>query len=140
LSEELIGEMIAHIAALERRLDDLDLPAQAYHYQPITIVKGWDPASNKASQTLNLQAAPWSLPAGIKAVAVYLAYTAANNGDNGQLEKSSGNGTAVFAICPDAAEYGSGSGIVNCDANGDIYFTTNQATNTVYLFIHGYFI
>ena len=138
MSQDLLAEMVQRITDLERRLDDLSQPEQGYHYQPVTAVKGWWPATDKASQTLNLQAAPWSLPAGIKAVSVFLGYTAANNGDYGLLEKENADGEAVYAKCPDAAEGGSGSGRVNCDANGDIYFRTNNATNTVYLVIHGY--
>ena len=132
--------MVQRITELELRLDNLVQPAQAYHYQPITTVKGWNPATDEASQTLDLQAAPWSLPAGIKAVHARLAYTAANNADYAILEKSNGNGVAVTARCPDGGEEGQGVGIVNCDSSGDIYFFTNNATNTVYLYIHGYFI
>lgn len=136
----IIEELVQRITALEQRLDDQVQPAQAFHYQPITVVKGWDGESNKAAQVLDLQAAPWSLPAGIKAVSAQLSYTAANNNDLAWLEESNGAGPAVHAMCPDAAEYGYGDGIVNCDSSGDIYFGTNNATNTVSLYIHGYFV
>lgn len=137
---ELTEEMVTRIAALESRLDDLVQPAQAYHYQRINIVKGWDAVNNKASQVLNLQAAPWSLPAGIKAVSAYLNYTAANAGDWALLEKSNGDGPAVEAKLQVGGQGGIGDGKVNCDGSGDIYFRTNNAVNTVSLYIHGYFI
>lgn len=112
----------------------------ARYVRVVPSIKGWDGASNKASQTIDLQGTGWGLPSGIVAVSVYLAFSAANNNDYGYLEASSGDGASVFASCPDAAEYGYGSGIVNCDANGDIYFVTNNSTNMVYLWINGYFI
>ena len=136
----ILEEMVQRITELELRLDNLVQPAQAYHYQPITTVKGWNPATDEASQTLDLQAAPWSLPAGIKAVSAYLGYTAANNNNYGLLEITNATGPALLARCPDANEEGHGSGIVNCDSSGDIYFRTNNATNTVALYINGYFI
>ena len=140
MSEELIAQLVQKVAELEQRLDNQPQPENGYNFQPVSAtVKGWWPANNQASQTLDLQDGTWGLPAGIKAVSVYLGYTAANNGDYGLLEKSNADGEAVNAKCPDANESGQGSGIVICDANGDIYFRTNNATNTVYLAIHGYF-
>lgn len=132
-------EQVRHSVDIERRVDDLARPEQSLHYQPVSLTKGWDGASDKAAQTLNLQAAPWSLPSGIQAVSVRLYYVAANNGDYGALEKNSGNGHMIVCRCPDGGEGNDDSGIVNCDGNGDIYFDTNNTTNTVSLYINGYF-
>lgn len=110
-----------------------------YARVPITPVTGWNPGTNKASQTLDLQSSPWNLPADIKSVDVYIVYTAANKGDYGRLMESSSGTTHVLARCPDANTPGNSSGTVNCN-NGDIYFETNNATNTVYLYITGYSI
>ena len=136
----IIEEMVQRITELELRLDNLVQPAQAYHYQPIDIVKGWWPATDEASQTLNLQDGTWGLPAGIKAVALYIAYKAANADDYGRLEKSTGDGSLIEALCQVGNKYATGSGIVDCDSSGDIYFATNNATNTTWMNIHGYFI
>jgi len=140
MSQDLLAEMVQRIGDLERRLDDLAQPEQAGHVQDITVVKGWDGASNKASQTLNLQAAPWSLPASIKGVSVRLYYAAANAGDYGALEMESGDGHMVVAQLQVAGKSDNGSGFVTCDASGDIYFATNNATNTVSLYINAYVI
>ena len=134
-------EQVAHAVELERRLDNLSQPEQAYHYQPITVVKGWNPSTNKAEGTINLQAAGWgTLPAGIKAVAVRLYYVAATAGDWGALEASNGDGHMVVSRCPANGVGIDTAGIVNCASNGDIWFDTNNTTNTVYLYVGGYFI
>jgi hypothetical protein len=113
-----------------------------YAYVPITAVKAWDGASNKATATLDLQSSPFSLPANIKAIAVYLGYspTTSNIGDYASLERASGEGSALVARVTNTSTFADASGIVNCDGSGDIYFTTNDSTNTVYLYIHGYWI
>jgi len=133
-------QLLRYVTELERRLDNLACPEQAYHYQMIPVVKAWAPSTDEASDTLVLTAAPWSLPAGIKAVSCFLAYQAANADDFGALEMELNDGEAVHARVPDAGETGTGSGIVTCDSDGSIYFRTTNATNTVYLYIHGYFI
>ncbi len=135
----IIEEMVQRITELELRLDNLVQPAQAYHYQPITVVKGWAGETDKISQVLDLQAAPWNLPAGIKTIVVYLAYTAANNGDWGSVGRVTGE-PSVRATCPDAGEIDRAAGMVNCDTSGDIYFQTNNATNRVSIWIYGYYI
>jgi len=130
---------IRHSVELERRLDDLSRPEIGQTYQPVTGIKGWDGAANKDTQTIDLQAAPWSLPANIQAVSCRLYYIGANVNDYGALEKSAGDGHMVIAQIQAAGGRANTSGIVNCDSSGDIRFETNNATNTVSLYINGYF-
>jgi hypothetical protein len=112
-----------------------------YVYVPLeNAVAGWNPNTNQSVGAVDLQSAPWSLPADIKAVNVRMSYQAANNNDWGGLRRDSGDDLMLIARCPDANEFGDEAAVVNCDGNGDVYFDTNNTTNTVYMFIVGYFL
>lgn len=111
-------------------------------YLPVPCnVQVYSSQSNLANgTTIDLSAA--GLPAGIKGVFCYLEYTPTtyNAGDYGALARESGYYTAMVATPPGSSTPGRASGFVPCDSNGDIYFLTSDATNTVTLNVTGYLI
>lgn len=94
---------------------------------------------------IDLQAAApagFAAPAGIKAVAVRLTITDGTVGENAYLgsANSAPQNTAVRAIIDITNQSAFASGIVPCDANGDIWFACSGNLNNVYIVIYGYWL
>jgi len=102
----------------------------------------WDgDAKNDASDgTIDLSAV-FGLPAGIKAVSVRLGIKAAAAGRYAILSKdAAGAAYGVIARCQVANQYADAHGIVQCDSNGDIYFTAGGDLDEVYIYPNAYWI
>ena len=87
--------------------------------------------------------ASFGLPAGIKAVSLGLWSTCATVGKEFSLRRAAGGLPAVAVYTQVANQQNFCAGIVPCDANGDIYFTTTAvhgAECAVYIRINGYWI
>jgi hypothetical protein len=110
-----------------------------YVIVPIDPVTGT--YTNQASTAIDLQAAPFSLPAGIKGVIVNFGYKAGVAGKTGALRKASGDNNAIYTYSMNATYATRLGGMVQCDANGDIYFYTDYSTsNSVEVTVNGYLI
>lgn len=122
-----------------QRLRPLIGSQRGYRIIPVRpSIQPWDGATNKASQTLDLQGAGFGLPSGIKMVHVYLVFTTGTPGDYAALRTVSGEPNQVLARVLHASYGGDGAGWVVCDGSGDIYFYASTGTNTVYLYINAY--
>ena len=87
--------------------------------------------------------ASFGIPAGVKAVSISVAGYCATVGKRFRIGPSSTYGDALEIHCQAANVWSDNSGVVPCDANGDVYFTTDAvhgAEFAVYMRIWGYWI
>jgi hypothetical protein len=87
--------------------------------------------------------AVFGLPAGIKAISATLQIACATVGKTVTLGASSAYRYQLVQETQVANNYISNTGLVTCDANGDVYFWTDAVTAAkaaVYLVIYGYYI
>ena len=93
--------------------------------------------------TIDLSAV-FGIPAGVKAVLIRYTFNCPEVGKIVRFGPSSATSTsAIEQYSQIASRYISQDGVVVCDANGDIYFSTtavNGQEANVWLFIHGYWI
>lgn len=103
----------------------------------------WDGDSKAvATYDIDTSASPWSLPAGVKAVAIRLAGRWSSiNGGYAVVARQKNGSTGPIVCRPQEADiYHENSGIVPCDANGDIEIQVVGAAADCILEIHGYWV
>ena len=142
---------IERIKRLEREVERLRVKEKQV-FVPLTTPltsTSWDgDAFSTTGKTLIDLSAVFGVPAGVKAVMVKIALRDSGSAAASCLFQlsgvSSGTNYSLTAIAsPIADRYAYYSGIVPCDANGDIYYMTTasgSATMDIYLEVWGYWL
>lgn len=147
----MINEIALKLAEIEKRLEVLEVTeteAWIYLTAPLTSTS-WDgDAKSTASKTLLDLSSVFGAPAGIRAILVYVSVNDSGSAANDTYLVLSPNNTAnqgmVFNPFRSGNDhYGRYSGIVPCDANGDIYYqiaASGANTFDVVIQIWGYLL
>ena len=84
--------------------------------------------------------AVFSVPAGVKAVMISIQTTGDAANDYIRFGPNSGNSFALTCRTQVNGQIMHASGIVPCDANGDVYCYTSGTVESVYVWIWGYWL
>jgi hypothetical protein len=100
---------------------------------------GYDGDAVAASSWLTLTSL-FNVPAGVKAIAALVTARDETVGVAFCLGPDSSNYMAVCGYTQVASVYANGSGVVPCDANGNVYLYLGSEVDNIYVRIWGYFI
>lgn len=130
-------------AADSDKLDGLDSTAfgrPVFLTTPLTSTS-WDGDTKGTSDraTVDLSAV-FGVPAGVKAVLMSIQTTGDAANDYIRFGPNSGNSFALTCRTQVASQIMHASGIVPCDANGDVYCYTSGTVESVYVWIWGYWL
>ena len=99
----------------------------------------WDgDAKTAADSGLIDLSAVFSVPAGVRAVYATLSLRDGTVNVAGRIGPDAADDNAIASRTQTADQYDANSGLVPCDANGDIYFTATGDLDNVYLEIWGW--
>ena len=144
-------KVVDRIKKLEREVERLRVKEKQV-FVPLTTPltsTSWDGDSfSTTSKTLIDLSAVFGVPAGVKAVSVKVALRDSGSAAASCIFQLSGvssgtNYSLTAQASPIADRFAYYSGIVPCDANGDVYYQINasgSATMDVYLEIWGYWL
>ncbi len=147
----MIEDLIRRLLGLEQRVERLEVQERPLSYVPLTTPltsTSWDGDSfSTTGATLIDLSAVFSAPAGVKAVAVSVAFRDSGSAA-AEVAISLGPSAAVNALEVRASGiandfWTAGSGVVPCDANGDIYYTisaSGASTAEIIMRIWGYWL
>ena len=127
-------------------IDDLVEELDSYpKYVPLTTPltsTSWDgDAKTTANNGIIDLSSVFSAPAGIKAVSVFFATTSATASRISRLATNEANYDKGLEILGQVANIKNAiSGVLPCDANGDVYFSCSGDLAAVYIRILGYWI
>lgn len=134
-----IDQDLARIWSILDKLRSQDQPRWKWLQTPLTSAS-WTGASAKtvADNGIIDLSAVFGVPAGVKAVALSLGVVGNTVPTYAQLGPNAGYYTAVFQSVQVSGVAIYNSGIVPCDANGDIYFRCTGNLTGVEIIIGGY--
>ena len=136
-------KVIERLKRVEREVERLRVKEKQV-FVPLTTPltsTSWD-GDNKGTgdrATVDLSAV-FGVPAGVKAVLMTIQTTGDAANDYIRFGPNSGNSFALTCRTQVASQIMHASGIVPCDANGDVYCYTSGTVESVYVWIWGYFI
>lgn len=136
-------KIIDRLKRLEREVERLRVKEKQV-FVPLTTPltsTSWDGDSKGTGDraTVDLSAA-FGVPAGVKAVLMTIQTTGDAANDYIRFGPNSGNSFALTCRTQVASQIMHASGIVPCDANGDVYCYTSGTVESVYVWIWGYWL
>ena len=146
--EATLERMVGWMKDVTRRVERLEAEETPRRFVPLIT-----PATSTAfdgdlydvdndGTTIDLSAS-FGIPAGVKAIAVSISGTCLTAGRRFRIGPSATYGYALAIHSVVANQWIDNSGVVPCDANGDIYFTTDAVHGAefgIYMRIWGYWI
>ncbi len=142
---DVIAQLIERLTAAEARLAKLETQEQLRFVPlaaPLTSTS-WDGDAKATTDSASIDlSSVFGAPAGIKAVYVEMEIADASVGTPCSLAPTATYvGTPALTIYTYVAnQYSAATGIIPCDANGDIYFKCWSNTDNVTIRIWGYWI
>jgi len=136
-------KVIERLKRVEREVERLRVKEKQV-FVPLTTPltsTSWDGDTKGTGDraTVDLSAV-FGVPAGVKAVLMTIQTTGDAANDYIRFGPNSGNSFALTCRTQVASQIMHASGIVPCDANGDVYCYTSGTVESVYVWIWGYFI
>ena len=134
---------VDRIKKLEREVEKLKVKERGKFVAlttPLTSTS-WDGDSKGTGDraTVDLSVV-FGVPAGVKAVLMSIQTTGDAANDYIRFGPNAGNNFTLTCRTTVASQIAHASGIVPCDANGDVYCYTSGTVESVYVWIWGYFL
>ena len=133
-------EIVDTSVTTNKRISRENLAGWHFLTTPLTSTS-WD-GDNKGTgdrATVDLSAV-FGVPAGVKAVLMSIQTTGDAANDYIRFGPNSGNSFALTCRTQVNSQIMHASGIVPCDANGDVYCYTSGTVESVYVWIWGYWL
>ena len=133
-------EIVDTSASASKKISRKILSGWYFLTTPLTSTS-WD-GDNKGTgdRAIVDLSAVFSVPAGVKAVMISIQTTGDAANDYIRFGPNSGNSFALTCRTQVNSQIMHASGIVPCDANGDVYCYTSGTVESVYVWIWGYWL
>ena len=137
-------KMMQKIKLLEREVERLqrwERPKNPVFLTTPLTSTAWDgDTKSTADRAIVDLSTVFSVPAGVKAVLISIQTQADAVNDYIRFGPNSGNNFTLTCRTAVAGQIAHASGIVPCDANGDIYCYPSGTIENVYVWVWGYFL